>query len=89
MICKGKVTQVLEPIKGTSARGAWQIDQFVILYDDEYNRHLIFKLLNKQDIAEKIKVGQILKVEYNPQSKQNDRGYWNTDNLAWKIELAQ
>ena len=86
IILEGKVVQLLEPQEGTSTRGAWKKQDFVIETNENYPKKLC--ITGFQDIAEKVaelNAGDDVKVSINIESREyNSR--WYTDVKAWRIE---
>ena len=80
---KGKVTHVLEPITGTSQKGEWKKQTFVILEDKEqFPKSIAIDTFNK----EPMKVGEFVNVSINIESSEYN-GKWYTNLTMWKYEV--
>lgn len=86
IVLEGKVVQLLEPQEGTSTRGAWKKQDFVIETEENYPKKIC--ITGFQDIAQKVaelNAGEQVKVSVNIESREyNSR--WYTDVKAWRIE---
>ena len=88
LILEGKVVQLLEPQSGTSTRGAWKKQDFVLETEENYPKKIC--ITGFQDMADKVAAlqdGQSIKVSVNIESREyNSR--WYTDVKAWRIEAG-
>lgn len=86
IVLEGKVVQLLEPQEGTSTRGAWKKQDFVIETEENYPKKIC--ITGFQDIADKVaelNPGEQVKISVNIESREyNSR--WYTDVKAWRIE---
>ena len=86
MEIKGKVTHILEPVTGTSAKGDWKKQTFVILEDKEqYPKSIAIDAFNK-DLE--FKVGDVINVSINIESREY-QGKWYTNVGMWKSEMIE
>ena len=82
----GKLVKVLPVQSGTSARGAWSKQDFVIETQEQYPRKVCIGAWGERvnELAS-VKEGDLLKVSFNVESREfNER--WYTDVRAWRIE---
>ena len=80
----GKVTHVLEPITGTSDKGDWKKQTFVILENkDQYPKSIAFDAFNKDF---NLKAGDEVVVSINIESREY-KGKWYTNVNAWKVDV--
>lgn len=82
----GKLIKTLPVQSGTSARGAWSKQDFVIETQDQYPKKVCVaawgERVNELSTAAE---GDLLKVSFNVESREfNER--WYTDVKAWRIE---
>jgi hypothetical protein len=84
----GRLLQVLQIQKGTSSRGEWQKQEFIVeTQDGQYSKKICFNVWGEDKIADlsAIGVGSDIKVMFNIESREyNSR--WYTDVRAWRIE---
>jgi len=83
MEIKGKITHVLEPVTGTSEKGDWKKQTFVLLTEGEYPKQIAFDVFKDKIPAPK--VNDIVSVSINLESREYS-GKWYTNITAWKIE---
>lgn len=72
---------------GTSARGEWQKQEFIIKTQDNFPKEVCFNVWGADKVAEldSYKEGELLKIFFNVESREfNQR--WYTDLRAWRIE---
>ena len=86
LIIEGKMLQVLEPQSGTSTRGAWKKQDFILETTEQYPKKICISCWNdKADELATYKPSDMMKVAVNIESREyNSR--WYTDIKAWKIE---
>ena len=86
----GKVLQVLPEIKGTSARGEWKKQDFVIeTAEEQYPKKICFTLFNdKNGTFDKIKPNMVVEVSFSIESREyNDKWFSNIN--AFRVDLVQ
>lgn len=83
---KGKVINILEELKGTSAKGEWCKRGFVIETMDQYPKKVQFDVF-KTDL-QMPQIEQVVDVSYNAESREYN-GRWYTNLTAWKIEFEK
>lgn len=87
---KGKVLQILPEQKGTSTRGEWKKQDFVIeTSDDQFPKKICFTLFNdKTSSLESIKPDMEVEVTFSIESREyNEKWYSNVN--AFRIERIQ
>ena len=91
---EGRIAHKLNVQTGTSSRGAWSKQEFVIEYQDgNFPTQLCMNVWGDDKVKEldKYQVGDKVKVSFNLSSREYN-GRWYTDVRAWRIEpsgLAQ
>ncbi|MCX6228318.1 MAG: DUF3127 domain-containing protein [Bacteroidia bacterium] len=85
----GKVLQVLPEITGTSARGEWKKQDFVIeTGEDQYPKKICFTLFNdKNGTFEKVKPGMEVEVSFSIESREYNEKWFSNIN-AFRVDLA-
>lgn len=86
---KGKVLQVLPELKGTSPRGDWRKQDFVIeTAEDQFPKKICFTLFNdKNGTFEKVKPNMEVEVSFNIESREyNEKWYSNIN--AFRVDLV-
>ena len=84
---KGKVLQVLPELKGTSPRGDWKKQDFVIeTLDDQYPKKVCFTFFNdKNGYMEKIRTNMEVEVSFSIESREfNEKWYTNLN--AFRVD---
>ncbi|GAB6982721.1 DUF3127 domain-containing protein [Prevotella dentasini] len=86
MELQGKVIAVLEVRKGTSARGPWESQDYVIETHDSYPRKMVFNLFGADRIAQfAIKAGEEIIVSFDIDAHEY-QGRWFNSIRAWNIQ---
>ena len=84
MNIKGKITHVLETVTGTSAKGDWTKQGFVLIETEgDYPKSIAFDAFNK---GFNLKVGDLVDVSINIESREYN-GKWYTNIGAWKVDI--
>jgi len=86
----GKVLQILPEIKGTSARGDWKKQDFVIeTAEEQFPKKICFTLFNdKNGTFDKIKPNMEVEVSFSIESREyNEKWYSNIN--AFRVDLVQ
>ena len=85
---EGKIIRKLGVQSGTSARGEWSKQEFVVEYQEgSFPTQACFNVWGPDKVKdlEKYQIGDKVKVSFNISSREyNNR--WYTDLRAWKIE---
>ena len=80
------VTNILPPISGQSARGAWTKQEVVFEIPSEFNRKICIGFMGERvQLVSSLSVGELVKVYFNVESREFN-GKWYTNVNAWKIE---
>lgn len=82
----GKLIKVLPMQSGTSARGTWSKQDFVIETQEQYPKKVCISAWGERvnELASAV-AGDLLKISFNVESREfNER--WYTDVRAWRIE---
>ncbi len=82
----GKIIKKLDISKGTTTRGDWQKQEFIVEYGDKFPKNVcITAWADKVEELKKFEIGSIVKLFLNAESREyNNR--WYTDLRFWKIE---
>jgi hypothetical protein len=85
----GKVIQILPEITGTSARGEWKKQDFVIEEpDDKYPKNICFTLFNdKNSTFDKVKAGSEVEVSFSIESREYN-GKWFSNVNAFRVDVV-
>lgn len=80
----------LDVINGTSGRGPWSKQEFIVQYQDgNYPTQLVLNVWGAEKVADlaQYQPGDRMKISLTPSSREFN-GRWYTDIRAWKIERA-
>lgn len=84
------IVKKLDVINGSSARGPWSKQEFIVQYQDgNYPTQLVMNVWGQDKVNElaQYNPGDRLKISITPSSREFN-GRWYTDIRAWKIERA-
>ena len=87
---EGTLRQKLTPQKGTSARGEWSKQEFILEFPDgNYTSQACFTAFWQDKVAEldKYQIGDKVKVSFNLRSREFN-GRWYNDLQIWKVSPA-
>jgi hypothetical protein len=87
---EGTLRQKLGVQQGTSARGQWAKQEFVLEYPDgNYTSQAVFTAFGQDKVAEldKYQAGDRIKVSFNIKSREYN-GRWYTDLQIWRVAPA-
>ena len=87
---EGRIARKLNVQTGTSSRGAWSKQEFVIEYQEgNFPTQLCMNVWGDDKVKEldKYQVGDKVKISFNLSSREYN-GRWYTDVRAWRIEPA-
>ena len=90
MELEGRIVRKLNVQSGTSARGAWAKQEFIIEYQEgNYPSQVCMNVWGEDKVKDldKYQVGDKVKVSFNLSSREFN-GRWYTDVRAWRIEPA-
>jgi hypothetical protein len=80
----GRITQVLPEKNGTSARGPWRKQEYVIEIPGDYPKQVCFMVWGDRIDQFGIQQGQELAVSIDLESREYN-GRWYTDVKAWRV----
>ena len=83
----GNVISILPEQTGTSAKGEWHKQSFIILEDgDQYQKNICFDLFNdKSNFGSRIKVNSVVDVHFSIESREYN-GKWFSNINAFKVD---
>ena len=86
MEIKGTLHKILPEQSGTSDKGSWKRQQFVI--KDEKGKEIAFTAWGDkiEEIPGKNRIGEPITVHAFPSSKEMKNGFYNTELRLWKID---
>ncbi|MCR4845037.1 MAG: DUF3127 domain-containing protein [Bacteroidales bacterium] len=87
---EGTLRQKLGVQQGTSARGQWAKQEFVLEYPDgNYTSQAVFTAFGQDKVADldKYQAGDRIKVSFNIKSREYN-GRWYTDLQIWRVAPA-
>ena len=90
MEIEGRIARKLNVQTGTSTRGAWSKQEFVIEYQEgNFPTQLCMNVWGEDKVREldKYQVGDKVRISFNLSSREYN-GRWYTDVRAWRIEPA-
>lgn len=83
----GKITYVLPERSGTSARGEWKAQSFVVETEDNYPRKMVFDVFGAERLQTfNIKVGDKVKVSFDIDAHEY-QGRWFNNIRAYDVLL--
>lgn len=86
MELQGRVIVVMEPREGTSARGPWKSQQYVIETHDQYPKKMVFDIFGADRIDQfAIKAGEEIIVSFDVDAHEY-QGRWFNNIRAWNIQ---
>jgi len=85
----GKVLQVLPEIKGTSARGEWKKQDFIIeTAEEQFPKKICFTLFNdKNGTFDKIKPNMEVEVSFSIESREYNEKWFSNIN-AFRVDVV-
>ena len=85
---KGRIEQLLPVINGTSNRGEWKKQEFVIETDEQYPKKICFTLFNdKINLLEGFNNNMDVEVSFSVESREYN-GRWFHNVNAYRIDKA-
>lgn len=85
---EGRLTRKLTVQTGTSARGAWSKQEFILEYQEgNFPTQVCMNVWGEDKVREleKYQIGDKVKVSFNLSSREYN-GRWYSDIRAWRIE---
>ena len=83
MELQGKIIEVLDPITGTSAKGDWQKQTYVLETEGQYPKKIAFQVWNDNLRKFDICTDDEVTIGIDIESREYE-GKWYTDVKAWK-----
>jgi len=83
----GQIVKILPAQTGTSARGEWKRQEFVIRTDEQYPKEICIGNFNNRVNLEGLAEGAMVTCSVNIESREYN-GKWYTNVTAWKMEAA-
>ncbi len=81
----GKVIVVLPEKSGTSTKGEWKSQQFVIETEEQYPKRLLVDVFGEDKLKQfDIKEGEKLTVSFDPYANEHE-GRWFGSNRVWNV----
>lgn len=90
MELEGKIARKMNVQTGTSARGAWSKQEFVLEYQEgNYPSQVCMNVWGEDKVRDldRYQVGDRVRISFNLSSREYN-GRWYTDVRAWRIEPA-
>lgn len=86
MEIQGRIIAVLPPREGTSSKGQWKSQEYVIETHEQYPKKMVFNIFGAEKIDQfAIKVGEELNVSFDIDAHEyNDR--WFNNIRAWSVQ---
>ncbi len=81
----GKITHVLPEKSGTSSRGGWRKQEYVIEIPGDYPKQVCFMVWGDKIDQLRIAEGDELTVHFDLESREYN-GRWYTDVKAWRVD---
>lgn len=88
---EGRIVRKLNVQSGTSARGAWSKQEFILEYQEgNYPSQVCLNVWGEDKVREldKFQIGDKVKVSFNLSAREYN-GRWYNDIRAWRIEPAE
>jgi hypothetical protein len=83
----GKIAQILEATTGTSQKGEWKRQDFILETQEQYPKKVCIENWNDKIDSGILKVGSTLTVSINLESREFN-GKWYTGVKAWKASTG-
>ncbi len=85
---KGKIIAVVEPKSGTTARGAWKMQQFVAESEGQFPHRLLFEVFGDEKLQKfNIRVDDEVIIQFEPNAREN-KGIWFASNCAYDVQVC-
>lgn len=85
MEIKGKVIQLLPLATGTSAKGQWKKQEFILEIPGQYVKKVALSIWGAKVDEFNVRVGELLCVSVDLESREHN-SRWFTEARAWKIQ---
>lgn len=85
----GKIIEVLSEKSGTSSKGEWKSQQYVLETSGQYPHKFLFDVFGEEKISSfAIQKGDEVIVSFEPDAREYN-GAWFASNRAWKVVKVQ
>jgi len=86
MEIQGRIIAVLPLREGTSSKGAWQSQEYVVETHEQYPKKIVFNVFGEDKINQfAIKQGEELKVSFDVDAHEYN-GRWFNNIRAWSVQ---
>lgn len=86
MEIQGRIIAVLPLREGTSSKGAWKSQEYVVETHEQYPKKLVFNVFGEDKINQfAIKQGEELKVSFDVDAHEYN-GRWFNNIRAWEVQ---
>lgn len=85
MEIKGKIIQILSATSGTSSKGEWKRQDFILETQDQYPKKVCISNWNDKVDINSLPENAIITASINIESREFN-GKWYTDVKIWKID---
>lgn len=86
MEVQGRVIAALPPREGTSSRGEWKAQEYVVETHDQYPKKIVFNVFGAERINQfAIKIGEEINVSFDIDAHEYN-GRWFNSVRAWNIQ---
>lgn len=84
---EGKIIEILPESRGTSQKGEWVNQEFVLKTEETYPRNICFSVWGEDKIKEAdIHIGDIVSIGINIDSRKSAYGKYFTSIKAWNVK---
>jgi hypothetical protein len=84
MEIKGKIVTILPLASGTSAKGVWKKQEYILQTTEQYPKKICFVVWGEKIDEYALKAGDAVEVSIDIESREFN-GRWYTDVKAWKV----
>ncbi len=85
---KGKIIAVVEPKSGTTARGAWKMQQFVAESEGQFPHRLLFEVFGDERLQKfNIQMDDEVIIQFEPNARES-KGLWFASNRAYDVQVG-
>lgn len=88
MEIKGKILEILPEKTGTSEKGDWRKQEYILVTEGQYPKKICFMIWNDKIDHYNIKQGENIIASVDIESRVYN-GRWYTDIKAWKVIKTQ
>lgn len=81
----GKIIAVLPQRSGTSPKGDWTSQQYVLETDEQYPKRFLFEVFGADKISTfALQLHEVVTISYDVAAREHN-GTWYGSNHAWKV----